>query len=47
MAAPYTAGVMSLILSAAVKEYPGVKIPSHLLYKALRESATKLKDILS
>jgi tripeptidyl-peptidase II len=42
MAAPYSAGVMSLILSAAVKEYPGVKIPSHLLYKAIRESATKL-----
>jgi subtilisin family serine protease len=42
MSAPYTAGVMSLILSAAVQEYPGVKIPSHLLYKALRESATKM-----
>ena len=43
MAAPYSAGVMSLILSAAIKEYPGVKIPSHLLYKAIRESATKLE----
>lgn len=43
MAAPYTAGVMSLVLSAASKEYPGVKIPSHLLYKALRESATKME----
>ncbi|HSW54344.1 MAG TPA: S8 family serine peptidase [Ignavibacteriaceae bacterium] len=43
MAAPYSAGIMSLILSAAVKEYPGVKIPSHLLYKAIRESATKLE----
>lgn len=43
MAAPYSAGVMSLILSAAVKEYPGVKIPSQLLYKAIRESATKLE----
>jgi subtilisin family serine protease len=43
MAAPYTAGVMSLVLSAAIKEYPGVKIPSQLLYKALRESATKME----
>ena len=43
MAAPYTAGVMSLVLSAAVKEYPGVKIPSQLLYKAIRESATKME----
>ena len=43
MSAPYTAGVMSLILSSAVKEYPGIKIPSQLLYKAIRESATKLE----
>ncbi len=43
MAAPYSAGVMSLLLSAAVKEYPGVKIPSHLLYKAIRESATHME----
>ena len=42
MAAPYSAGVMSLLLSAAEKEYPGVKIPSQLLYKALRESATHM-----
>ncbi|MGB5529865.1 MAG: S8 family serine peptidase [Ignavibacteriaceae bacterium] len=42
MAAPYSAGVMSLLLSAAVKEYPGVKIPSQLLYKAIRESATHM-----
>jgi subtilisin family serine protease len=42
MAAPYSAGVMSLILSAATKEYPGVKIPSQLLYKAIRESATHM-----
>jgi len=40
MAAPYSAGVMSLLLSAATKEYPEVKIPSQLLYKAIRESAT-------
>ena len=42
MAAPYSAGVMSLLLSAAEKEYPGVKIPSQLLYKALREGATRM-----
>jgi tripeptidyl-peptidase-2 len=43
MAAPYSAGVMSLLLSAAAKEYPGVKIPSQLLYKAIRQSATKME----
>ena len=42
MAAPYSAGVMSLLLSAAVKENPEVKIPSQLLYKAIRESATHM-----
>ena len=42
MAAPYSAGVMSLLLSAAVQEYPGVKIPSQLLYKIIRESATHM-----
>ncbi len=42
MAAPYTAGVMSLLLSAMQVEYPDVKIPSLLLYKALRESAEEL-----
>lgn len=40
MACPYSAGVMSLLLSAAQKEFPDVKIPSQLLYKILRESAT-------
>jgi len=43
MAAPYSAGVMSLLLSAASKEYPNVKIPSQLLYKAVRESATYME----
>jgi len=43
MAAPYTAGVMSLLLSATVKEYPGVKIPSALFYKAIKESAVKME----
>ena len=42
MASPYSAGVMSLLLSAASKEYPDVKIPSQLLYKAMRESATHM-----
>ncbi len=44
MAAPYSAGVMSLLLSAVSKEYPNVKIPSQLLYKAIRESATNMED---
>ncbi len=43
MAAPYSAGVMSLLLSAASKEYPEVKIPSQLLYKIVRESATPME----
>jgi len=43
MAAPYSAGVFSLLLSAMSKEYPDVKIPSQLLYKAVRESATKME----
>jgi tripeptidyl-peptidase II len=43
MAAPYSAGVFSLLLSAMTKEYPDVKIPSQLLYKAVRESAAKME----
>lgn len=39
MASPYSAGVMSVLLGAAKKEFPNVKIPSLLLYTALRESA--------
>ncbi|MDR3610317.1 MAG: S8 family serine peptidase [Ignavibacteriaceae bacterium] len=42
MASPYSTGVMSLILSAFVKEYPDLKIPSQLLYKIVRESAVKM-----
>lgn len=44
MASPYSTGVMSLLLSAAVKEYPDKKIPSELLYEAVRQSATKLDN---
>ena len=43
MASPYSAGVMSLLLSAAEKDYPGVKIPSQLLFKVLRQSATPME----
>ena len=43
MAAPYSAGVMSLLLSAAEKDYPGVKIPSQLLYNAIREGAVHME----
>ena len=42
MAAPYTTGVMSLLLSAMKVEYPEVKIPSLFLYKAMRESAVPI-----
>jgi len=44
MAAPYSAGVMSLLLSALEKEYPGVKIPSQLLFKAIREGAVHMEE---
>ena len=43
MASPYTAGVVSLIMSGIVKEYPGIKIPSFLLYQAIRNSAVNMK----
>ena len=43
MASPYSAGVMSLLLSAAQKEFPNKKIPSQLLYKIVREGAVKMK----
>jgi len=41
MSCPYTSGVMALLLSAAEKEFPGVKIPSQLLFKIIREGAVK------
>ncbi|MFN3873428.1 MAG: S8 family serine peptidase [Ignavibacterium sp.] len=44
MACPYSAGVMSLLLSAALKEFPDVKIPARLLYKIIKESATKWNE---
>jgi subtilisin family serine protease len=44
MASPYTSGVMSLLLSAAAKEYPDIKIPSELLYEAVRQSATYMEN---
>ncbi len=43
MASPYSAGVMSLVLSAAKVEFPDVKIPSRFLYKVLRESAVPME----
>lgn len=42
MASPYSAGVMSLLLSAAQKEFPGVKVPAQLLYRIIREGAVKM-----
>ncbi len=44
MASPYTAGVVSLIMSGIVKEYPKIKMPSFLVYKAIRNSAVNMKD---
>lgn len=44
MACPYTSGVMSLLLSATSEEFPDTKIPSQLLFKAIRESATYWKQ---
>ena len=44
MASPYTAGVLSLLLSGMEKEYPNTKIPSFLLYKVIRNSAVKLDN---
>lgn len=44
MACPYSSGVMALLLSAAEKEFPGVKIPSQLLFKAIREGAVKRNE---
>ncbi len=43
MASPYSAGVMSVLLGAFKVEFPEVKIPSKLLYKALRESADPMQ----
>lgn len=42
MASPYSAGVVALLMSAVINEYPGLKVPSPLLFKAIRESATKM-----
>ena len=43
MASPYSAGVASLLLSAMKVEFPDVKIPSLLVYNAIRESSTKME----
>lgn len=42
MASPYSAGVMSLLLSAAKAKYPDIKIPSQVLFAIVKESATVL-----
>ncbi len=44
MASPYTTGVVSLLMSAAVKEYPDTKIPAELVFKAVRQSATYMEN---
>ncbi len=42
MASPYTTGVLSLLMSAISQEYPDVKIPSFVLYQAVREGAVPM-----
>ncbi len=44
MASPYSTGVMSLLLSAMRQEYPNVKIPSLVLYNAIRQGAVKMPN---
>ncbi len=43
MASPYTTGVLSLLMSAMAQEYPDVKIPSFVLYQAVREGAVPME----
>jgi tripeptidyl-peptidase II len=43
MASPYTAGIVSLLMSAMIKEYPDIKIPAQLVFKAIRNSAAEMK----
>lgn len=43
MACPYSAGVVSLLMSAVKQEYPDAKIPSPLLFNAVREGATDME----
>lgn len=43
MASPYSAGVISLLLSAVAIEYPDVRVPAPLIFRAIREGATKLE----
>ncbi|MGE5399213.1 MAG: S8 family serine peptidase [Ignavibacteriales bacterium] len=43
MASPYTAGVMSLMLSGLSQKYPDVRIPSQILFKAVRAGAVKMQ----
>jgi tripeptidyl-peptidase II len=42
MASPYSAGVVSLLMSAIKTDFPDIKIPSQLVFTAIRESATKM-----
>lgn len=44
MASPYSAGVVSLLMSAMRSEFPEVKIPSQLVFTAIRESAAKMEE---
>jgi tripeptidyl-peptidase-2 len=43
MASPYSAGVVSLLISGMMNEYPEVKIPSQLVFTVIRESAIKME----
>ena len=43
MSSPYTAGAVSLLMSAMSQVFPDVRIPSHLVYTAIRESAADIE----
>lgn len=42
MASPYAAGSVALLLSAAMQEFPGVEVTSHMVRRALENSARSL-----
>ncbi|HEX2865804.1 MAG TPA: S8 family serine peptidase [Ignavibacteriales bacterium] len=42
MASPYSTGVMALLLSAESQEHPGLRIPSQVLFKAVKAGAVHM-----
>ncbi|HOJ38353.1 MAG TPA: S8 family serine peptidase [Ignavibacteriales bacterium] len=43
MASPYSAGVAALLLSAALQEFPDIRVPSKVLFDAIRFSAKPME----